>query len=241
MPKLNWKLLTKKRGSATQGLPPGKEGLAWVTNTVTLIYGERDAVVVDTFLSVQHSKELFLRFARTPGLRTWCHPARSEWRRKLLVRKPVLAACLWRPPTHGTYCLSRSRADKQAGRSAILKTRNCSCYRRLANCLLPELLPPTVCHLPDRASVPPEFRYALPAAILTHTRQCSSAPSTTCCLFFRQWRRSGSRCDRCRNPWENAGTQNGCHPAGSTATGPIPILTRCSQSALLAHARLLQR
>ena len=58
MPKLNWKLLTKKRGSSTQGLPPGKEDLAWVTNTVTLIYGERDAVLVDTFLSVQHSKEL---------------------------------------------------------------------------------------------------------------------------------------------------------------------------------------
>src|SRR6266481_9514846 len=58
MPKLNWKLLTKKRGSSTQGLPPGKDDLAWVTNTVTLIYGERDAVLVDTFLSVQHSKEL---------------------------------------------------------------------------------------------------------------------------------------------------------------------------------------
>ena len=58
MPKLNWKLLTKKRDSSTQGLPPGKENLAWVTNTVTLIYGERDAVLVDTFLSVQHSKEL---------------------------------------------------------------------------------------------------------------------------------------------------------------------------------------
>ena len=58
MAKLNWKLLTKKRDSSTQGLPPGKENLAWVTNTVTLIYGERDAVLVDTFLSVQHSKEL---------------------------------------------------------------------------------------------------------------------------------------------------------------------------------------
>ncbi len=55
---LNWKLLTKKRGSSTQGLPPGKEDLAWVTNTVTLIYGQRDAILVDTFLSVQHSEEL---------------------------------------------------------------------------------------------------------------------------------------------------------------------------------------
>src|SRR5215467_3092260 len=58
MPKLNWNPLTKKRGSSTQGLPTGKEDLAWVTNTVTLICGERDAVLVDTFLSVEHSKEL---------------------------------------------------------------------------------------------------------------------------------------------------------------------------------------
>jgi glyoxylase-like metal-dependent hydrolase (beta-lactamase superfamily II) len=58
MSKLEWKLLTKKRESATKGVPPGKEALAWVTNTVTLIYGQRDAVLVDTFLSEQHSKEL---------------------------------------------------------------------------------------------------------------------------------------------------------------------------------------
>ena len=58
MTQLNWKLLTKKRDSSTQGLPPGKEDLAWVTNTVTLIYGQRDAILVDAFLSVQHSKEL---------------------------------------------------------------------------------------------------------------------------------------------------------------------------------------
>src|SRR5215472_7681688 len=58
MSKLNWKLLTKKRGSSTPGLPPGKEAHAWVTNTATLLYGDRDAVLVDTFLSIQHSKEL---------------------------------------------------------------------------------------------------------------------------------------------------------------------------------------
>jgi glyoxylase-like metal-dependent hydrolase (beta-lactamase superfamily II) len=58
MSKLKWELLTKKRGSSTQGVPPGKEDLAWVTNTVTLIYGEQDAILVDTFLSEQQSKEL---------------------------------------------------------------------------------------------------------------------------------------------------------------------------------------
>src|SRR5215510_14255299 len=55
---LKWKLLTKKRGSSTQGIPAGKEHLAWVTNTATLIHGERDAVLVDTFLSAQQSREL---------------------------------------------------------------------------------------------------------------------------------------------------------------------------------------
>jgi glyoxylase-like metal-dependent hydrolase (beta-lactamase superfamily II) len=59
MPKLEWKVLTKKRGSSTsQGIPPGKEDLLWVTGSVTLIYGQRDGVLVDTFLSEQHAKEL---------------------------------------------------------------------------------------------------------------------------------------------------------------------------------------
>jgi glyoxylase-like metal-dependent hydrolase (beta-lactamase superfamily II) len=40
------------------GNPCGKEHLAWVTNTVTLIHGGRDAVLVDTFLSAQQSREL---------------------------------------------------------------------------------------------------------------------------------------------------------------------------------------
>ena len=57
-PKLKWDLLTKKRGSSTQGVPAGKEHLAWVTNTVTLIHGARDALLVDTFLSAQQSNEL---------------------------------------------------------------------------------------------------------------------------------------------------------------------------------------
>ena len=58
MSELQWKLLTKKRASSTKGIPSGKEDLAWVTNTVSLIFGQRDAVLVDTFLSEQHSKEL---------------------------------------------------------------------------------------------------------------------------------------------------------------------------------------
>ena len=74
MPKLNWKLLTKKRSSSTQGLPPGKEDLAWVTNTVTLICGERDAVLVDTFLSVQHSKELLDWVAESGKMRSTTIP-----------------------------------------------------------------------------------------------------------------------------------------------------------------------
>ncbi|MBB5404455.1 glyoxylase-like metal-dependent hydrolase (beta-lactamase superfamily II) [Paraburkholderia sp. JPY162] len=55
---LKWELLVKRRTSATQGVPPGKEDLTWVANTVTLIYGQRNAVLVDTFLSEEHTREM---------------------------------------------------------------------------------------------------------------------------------------------------------------------------------------
>ena len=57
-PTLHWELFIRQRGSATQGVPPGKEALAWVANTVTLIWGERDALLVDTFLSDAQTTEL---------------------------------------------------------------------------------------------------------------------------------------------------------------------------------------
>lgn len=56
--KLQWELFIRKRGSATQGVPPGKEELTWVANTVALFWGERDAVLIDTFLSDVHTAEL---------------------------------------------------------------------------------------------------------------------------------------------------------------------------------------
>jgi glyoxylase-like metal-dependent hydrolase (beta-lactamase superfamily II) len=56
--KLDWEVFIKRRGSATQGMPPGKEDLAWVTNAVTLVSGNRDALLVDTFLSEEHNSEL---------------------------------------------------------------------------------------------------------------------------------------------------------------------------------------
>jgi glyoxylase-like metal-dependent hydrolase (beta-lactamase superfamily II) len=55
---LQWKLFIRKRASATQGTPPGKDELKWVANTVTLIYGEHDALLVDTFLSEAQTAEL---------------------------------------------------------------------------------------------------------------------------------------------------------------------------------------
>jgi glyoxylase-like metal-dependent hydrolase (beta-lactamase superfamily II) len=57
-PTLHWELFIRQRGSATQGVPPGNEALTWVANTVTLIWGERDALLVDTFLSEAQTTEL---------------------------------------------------------------------------------------------------------------------------------------------------------------------------------------
>jgi glyoxylase-like metal-dependent hydrolase (beta-lactamase superfamily II) len=39
-------------------LPPGGESLTWIANSATLIYGERDAVLVDTFMTVEQCNGL---------------------------------------------------------------------------------------------------------------------------------------------------------------------------------------
>src|ERR1700733_1019160 len=58
---LNWEVFTSKRPGLSRDLPPGKEELMWVANSSTLIYGERDAVLVDTLLTIEQSKTLLAR------------------------------------------------------------------------------------------------------------------------------------------------------------------------------------
>jgi glyoxylase-like metal-dependent hydrolase (beta-lactamase superfamily II) len=55
---LQWDVLTIKRPGLSRDLPAGKEALMWVANSSTLIYGERDAVLVDTFLTTGQSQTL---------------------------------------------------------------------------------------------------------------------------------------------------------------------------------------
>jgi glyoxylase-like metal-dependent hydrolase (beta-lactamase superfamily II) len=55
---LQYKLFIRRRASATQDTPPGKDDLKWVANTTTLVYGEREALLVDTFLSDEQTAEL---------------------------------------------------------------------------------------------------------------------------------------------------------------------------------------
>jgi glyoxylase-like metal-dependent hydrolase (beta-lactamase superfamily II) len=55
---LHWDVLTIKRPGLSRDLPAGKEKLAWVANSSTLICGERDAVLVDTFLTTEQSQTL---------------------------------------------------------------------------------------------------------------------------------------------------------------------------------------
>jgi glyoxylase-like metal-dependent hydrolase (beta-lactamase superfamily II) len=47
-----------RRPGLTRDLPSGTEELQWVVNTATLIFGERDAVLVDTFLSIEQNLQL---------------------------------------------------------------------------------------------------------------------------------------------------------------------------------------
>lgn len=55
---LHWDVLVKQRPGLTRDVPPGKESLNWVANSSTLISGKRDAVLVDTFLTVDQSNAL---------------------------------------------------------------------------------------------------------------------------------------------------------------------------------------
>jgi glyoxylase-like metal-dependent hydrolase (beta-lactamase superfamily II) len=55
---LHWDVLTIKRPGLSRDLPAGKEELMWVANSSTLIYGDRDAVLVDTFLTTEQSHTL---------------------------------------------------------------------------------------------------------------------------------------------------------------------------------------
>ncbi|MFZ6648810.1 MBL fold metallo-hydrolase [Undibacterium sp. TJN25] len=62
---LRYKVFTATRPGLSRDLPPGKESLMWVANSSTLIYGERDAVLVDTFLTVEQCKGLADQIAAT--------------------------------------------------------------------------------------------------------------------------------------------------------------------------------
>jgi glyoxylase-like metal-dependent hydrolase (beta-lactamase superfamily II) len=55
---LSWKVTTVRRAGLSRDLPSGDPDLMWVANSSTLIYGERDAVLVDTFLTAGQSKML---------------------------------------------------------------------------------------------------------------------------------------------------------------------------------------
>jgi glyoxylase-like metal-dependent hydrolase (beta-lactamase superfamily II) len=57
-PALKWDVLTMKRPGLARDVPAGKEALMWVANSSTLIHGERDAVLVDTFLTAEQAQTL---------------------------------------------------------------------------------------------------------------------------------------------------------------------------------------
>jgi glyoxylase-like metal-dependent hydrolase (beta-lactamase superfamily II) len=55
---LEWEVFVAKREGLTRDLPPGKEQWMWVPTSATLIYGQRDAVLVDALLTIDQSDAL---------------------------------------------------------------------------------------------------------------------------------------------------------------------------------------
>ena len=62
---LEYRVFTATRPGLTPDIPAGYESLAWVANSSTLIYGARDAVLVDTFLTIDQSAQLADEVAAT--------------------------------------------------------------------------------------------------------------------------------------------------------------------------------
>jgi hypothetical protein len=59
MTNLRYDTLLARREGLTRDLPPGdNEDLRWVTNSATLIFGDQDAVLVDTFTTIEQNETL---------------------------------------------------------------------------------------------------------------------------------------------------------------------------------------
>jgi len=78
---LEYRVFTAKRpGLGRADVPPGHESLMWVANSATLISGERDAVLVDTFLTIDHGARLADQVAASGKNLTHITPeTRREW------------------------------------------------------------------------------------------------------------------------------------------------------------------
>jgi len=55
---LKWDVFVTKRQGLNRDLPPGKEQWMWVPTSATLISGQRDAVLVDAFLTIEQAHAL---------------------------------------------------------------------------------------------------------------------------------------------------------------------------------------
>jgi glyoxylase-like metal-dependent hydrolase (beta-lactamase superfamily II) len=55
---VKYRVFTATRPGLNRDVPPGMESLMWVANSATLIYGAHDAVLVDTFLTIEQCNGL---------------------------------------------------------------------------------------------------------------------------------------------------------------------------------------
>ena len=59
MSQLHYETLLARRQGLTRDLPAGdNEDLRWVANSVTLIFGDHDGVLVDTFITIEQNERL---------------------------------------------------------------------------------------------------------------------------------------------------------------------------------------
>ena len=115
---LSYKVFTVTRPGLNRDVPPGKESLMWVANSSTLISGERDAVLVDTFLTVDQSKGL--ADAIVASGKTLKAIYRDVWRRGIRPR-PDRSRQPKHPLIERVHGSRRQRREQRLGKEKALR------------------------------------------------------------------------------------------------------------------------
>lgn len=116
---LRYQVFTARRPGLNRDVPPGVESLQWVANSATLIYGARDAILVDTFLTTGQNEALADAVARTGRNLTAVYATHAHGDHFFglgMLKQRFPQAQLWAAPAVAAAMKVQSTPEKLDGR-----------------------------------------------------------------------------------------------------------------------------